>query len=402
LAFRCSRIFVRVGGQIMDNDSLLPLNGVRVVALEQAVAAPFCSRQLVDMGAEVVKVERPGSGDSARSYDGALRGMSAYFAWLNRGKRSIELDLSRKSDHEVCSRLLERADVFIHNFSSGAVERLGFGYERLAESHPRLIWCGISGYGPDGPYREKKAYDMLVQAESGVVELTGSPDAPAKVGISIADIAAGLYGYSSILAALINRGRSGQGERIDISMLECLTEWMMPPLYVWLGAGVVPARVGVRHNMIVPYGAYPCADGEVIFAVQNDSEWRRFCAQVLAMPALADDERFVTNANRLQNRAELEVMIEKKLSKHSQVEVLSWLNQADIATGAVNAIPAVAAHPQLAARGRWVNVASPVGTIPALLPPHNLQHAPPRMGAVPALGEHTNEILAELGVKESE
>jgi itaconate CoA-transferase len=386
----------------MDNDSLLPLNGVRVVALEQAVAAPFCSRQLADMGAEVVKVERPGSGDSARSYDGALRGMSAYFAWLNRGKRSIELDLSRKRDHEVCSRLLERADVFIHNFSSGAVERLGFGYERLAESHPRLIWCGISGYGPDGPYREKKAYDMLVQAESGVVELTGSPDAPAKVGISIADIAAGLYGYSSILAALINRGRSGEGERIDISMLECLTEWMMPPLYVWLGAGVVPARVGVRHNMIVPYGAYPCADGEVIFAVQNDSEWRRFCVQVLAMPALADDERFVTNANRLQNRAELEVMIENKLSKHSQVEVLSWLNQADIATGAVNAVPAVAAHPQLAARGRWVNVASPVGTIPALLPPHNLQHVPPRMGAVPALGEHTNEILAELGVKEFE
>ena len=388
----------------MDNDSLLasllPLSGVRVVTLEQAVAAPFCSRQLADLGADVIKVERPDGGDPARGYDGALHGLSAYFAWLNRGKRSIVLDLKQPRDHELFSRLLERADVFVHNLAPGAVERLGFGYEQLAGSHPRLIWCGISGYGPDGPYREKKAYDLLVQAESGVVSLTGGPDAPAKVGISIADISSGLYGYSSILAALINRQRTGAGERIDISMLECLTEWMMPPLYVWHGTGRIPARMGVRHNMIVPYGAYACADGVVNFAVQNEREWRRFCDQVLAMPALAGDERFATNANRLQNRAELEALIEDRLGKHTRVEVLTRLDQAGIATGAVNDVPAVARHPQLAARRRWVNVASPGGTIPALLPPHNLLHAPPRMRAVPALGEHTQEVLAELGLKE--
>ncbi|MBZ5622755.1 MAG: CoA transferase [Acidobacteriia bacterium] len=386
----------------MEPETSLPLTGIRVVALEQAVSAPFCSRQLADMGADVVKVERSDGGDMARAYDGVLNGVSAYFAWLNRGKRSIVLDLKQPRDLAAFARLLARADVFLHNLVPGAVERLGFGYDQIRETHPRLIWCAISGYGPDGPYREKKAYDMLVQAEAGVVSLTGSPDAPAKVGISIADIAAGLYGYSSILAALLQRERTGSGERIDISMLECLTEWMMPPLYAWHGAGKIPAREGVRHNMIVPYGVYACSDGPVIFSVQNEREWRRLCAGVLDMPALADDPGFATNAGRLQNRVELERLIEERLSRHTQAEALARLDQAGIPTGAVNDVPAVAAHPQLAARRRWAEVDSPGGVIPALLPPHNLQHAPPRMGAVPALGEHTREILAELGLAEVE
>lgn len=382
----------------MANSPQLPLTGIRVVALEQAVAAPFCSRQMADLGADVIKVERPDGGDFSRVYDRDVHGLSAYFVWLNRGKRSIALDLKQPRDHNVFAALLTRADVFIHNLTPGAVERFGFGYEQLHESHSRLIWCGISGYGPDGPYREKKAYDLLVQAESGVVSVTGSPDAPAKVGASIADIAAGLYAYSSILAALLNRHRTGTGERIDISMLECLTEWMMPALYVWHGTGRIPARVGVRHSMIVPYGAYACSGGSVNFAIQNQREWARFCDRVLEMPEMADDPRFAANADRLRNRAELESLIEKRFSTVNQAEVLARLDRANIANGAVNDVAAVAAHPQLTARDRWIEVESPVGSIPALLPPHNLLHAPPRMGAVPALGQHTQEILAELGL----
>jgi itaconate CoA-transferase len=377
-------------------ESSLPLSGIRVVALEQAVSAPFCSRQLADMGADVIKVERPRGGDFARGYDGSLDGISAYFAWLNRGKRSVTLDLKQTADVETFSRLIGRADIFIHNLAPGSVERLGFGYDALAQRHPRLIWCAISGYGPDGPFREKKAYDYLVQAEAGVVSVTGSPDAPAKVGISIADISAGLYGYSSILAALINRERNGRGERIDISMLECLTEWMMPPLYVWLGTGRISERAGVRHNMIVPYGAYRCADGSVNLAIQNEAEWRRFCNQVLQQADVALDPRYASNDRRLENRAHLEALIEERFGRLTQAEVLVRLDKADIASGAMNDIPAVAKHEQLAARHRWVKVATPTGKIPALLPPHNLMHAPPRMGAVPALGQHTEEVLAEI------
>jgi crotonobetainyl-CoA:carnitine CoA-transferase CaiB-like acyl-CoA transferase len=377
-------------------EAALPLSGLRVVALEQAVAAPFCSRQLADMGADVVKVERPDGGDIAREYDGVLGGESAYFAWLNRGKRSIVLDLKRAEEHAICEQLLARADVFVHNLAPQAVERLGFGYDVLAARHPGLIWCGISGYGPDGPYREKKAYDLLVQGESGVVALTGTPEAAAKVGISVADIAAGLYGYSSILAALLQRQRTACGERIDISMLECLTEWVTPPFYVWHGTGRSPRRAGLRHNMIVPYGAYACADGSVMLAVQSDREWQRFCSQVLEMPGVAGDDRFSTNAQRVINRVALEQLIEQRFRRSTQDEVTVMLERADIPTGVVNDMPAVAAHPQLAARGRWATVASPAGEIPALIPPHNLQHAPSRMGAVPRLGEHRAEILAEI------
>ena len=376
--------------------SALPLQGLRVVALEQAVAAPFCSRQLADMGADVIKVERPDGGDFARSYDSALDGMSAYFAWLNRGKRSIVLDLKRDEDRAAFGKLIARADIFVHNLAPGSVERLGLGFDTLKVVHPRLIWCSISGYGPDGPYRDKKAYDLLIQAESGVMSVTGTPDTPAKVGVSIADIAAGLYSYSSILTALWNRERTGCGERIDISMFECLTEWMMPPIYVWLGTGDIPARVGVRHNMIVPYGAYSCGDGSVNFAIQNEREWSRFCTDVLHLPALVHNERFATNVQRLKNRAELEALIEQQFARLSVSEVIARLDHAEIANGAVNDVRAVASHTQLAERGRWVKVPSPNGMIPALLPPHNLMGAPPHMGAVPALGEHTQQVLAEL------
>jgi itaconate CoA-transferase len=375
----------------------LPLAGLRVVALEQAVAGPFASRQLADMGADVIKVERPDGGDSARAYDAAVNGVSAYFAWLNRGKRSVVLDLKRERDRAICASLLARADVFVHNLAPGAVERLGFGYDDLAGDNPRLIWCGISGYGPDGPLREKKAYDMLVQAESGVVSVTGSLDSPAKVGVSIADIASGLYAYSSILAALLRRERTAIGGRIDIAMLECLAEWMAPALSVWQGTGSIPARVGVRHNMIVPYGAYACADGAVLFAVQTQREWQRFCAQVMEAPSLETDARFATNERRLSNRAALESIIEARFRDLARADVTARLERADIPTGAINDVPDVVAHPQLAARGRWRAVNVGGASADALLPPHNLQGASPLMGAVPALGQHTADVLRELG-----
>ena len=375
----------------------MPLAGLRVVALEQAVAGPFASRQLADMGADVIKVERPAGGDSARAYDAVVNGVSAYFAWLNRGKRSVVLDLKRERDRTICTSLLMRADVFVHNLAPGAVERLGFGYDDLARDNPRLVWCGISGYGPDGPLRDKKAYDMLVQAESGVVSVTGGPESPAKVGVSIADIASGMYAYSSILAALVRRERTGIGGRIDIAMLECLAEWMTPALSVWQGTGTIPARVGVRHNMIVPYGAYACADGSVLFAVQTQREWQRFCAQVMESPSLEMDPRFATNADRLANRAELEAIIEGRFRAMARAVVIDRLERADIPTGAVNDVPAVVTHSQLASRGRWRAVNVGGASAQALLPPHNLQGAPPRMDAVPALGEHTAEVLIELG-----
>jgi crotonobetainyl-CoA:carnitine CoA-transferase CaiB-like acyl-CoA transferase len=374
----------------------LPLSGLTVVALEQAVTGPFCSRQLADLGARVIKIERPDGGDFAREYDGALHGVSAYFAWLNRGKESIALDVKSESGRATARELARRADVFIHNLAPGAVERVGLGYDDLKEIAPRLIWVGISGYGPEGPYRDKKAYDMLIQAEAGVVSLTGTPDAPAKVGISVADIAAGLYAYASVLAALRQRDRTGRGDRIDISMLECLVEWMTPQLYVQLGTGSAPVRAGLRHNMIVPYGAYRCADGDVMFAIQNDREWRRFCDVVLQNAALADEPRFLTNPDRVTNRRDLEALIELAFAKRTVRSVVEALERGEIANSVVNDVAAVARHPQLQARGRWTELASYQGPIPALFPPHNLASVTPRMGRVPALGEHTEAILAEL------
>ncbi len=373
----------------------LPFAGLRVVALEQAVAGPFCSRQLADLGADVIKIERPDGGDFARAYDSVLNGLGAHFVWLNRGKRSVVLDLKTEPGRAACARLIARADVFLHNLAPGAVERMGLSYDELSALYPRLIWCGISGYGPDGPYRDKKAYDLLIQAESGVVSLTGSPESPAKVGVAIGDISSGMYAYSSILAALYARDRSGRGQRIDISMLECLTEWMMPPMYVWMGAGEILARTGLRHSMIAPYGVYPCADGALLFAIQNEREWRRFCVDVLDVPGVAD--QFPTNAIRFENRAELDAMIEAVFHKLTRAEVVALLDRAGIANAAMNNTAEAAQHPQLAARHRWAEADSPAGPIRALLPPHNLQDAPPRMGRVPALGEHTREVLEELG-----
>jgi crotonobetainyl-CoA:carnitine CoA-transferase CaiB-like acyl-CoA transferase len=377
----------------------LPLSGIRVVALEQAVAAPFCSRQLGDLGADVVKVERPDGGDFAREYDHALNGLSAYFAWLNRGKRSAALDIKAERDREALRRLVARADVLLHNFAPGAIERLGLGYDELRVSHPRLIWCGISGYGPDGPYRDRKAYDMLVQGEAGAMSITGTPDAPAKVGMPIADIAAGMYAYSSILAALFARERTGRGDRIDISMFESLVEWMSQPVYWSHGTGRLPVRPGMRHSMVVPYGLYSCSNGQVNLSIQNEREWRRFCDQVLLQPEVAEDPRFAGNANRCHNRDELETAIEAVLTRHSCEEILRRLVAAELPVGSVNDVAAVAKHPQLEARNRWGRIGSEVGDIPALKPPQNLQSAPPPMGRVPGLGEHTREILAEIGME---
>lgn len=380
----------------------LPLTGIRVVALEQAVSGPFCSRQLADMGADVIKVERPDGGDFARHYDSALNGLSAYFAWLNRGKRSITLNLKDSHDLSLFTKLLSTADVFVHNLAPGAVERLGCGYDDVHTRHPRLIWCGISGYGPDGPYRDKKAYDLLIQAESGVISLTGTPDSPAKVGISIADISAGLYAYSSIIAALLHRHHTHQGDRIDISMLECLTEWMMPPIHVWQGTGDILQRAGARHNMIMPYGVFPCADGAINFAVQNNREWGRFCEIILQNPDLITDQRFATNANRVKNRADLEALIETYFATLIVSDLLSRFESADIAHSDVNDVPAVANHPQHVARGRWQDVETQFGPIHAFIPPHNLANSPSHMGPVPALGQHTQQILAELAEIDSD
>ncbi len=374
----------------------LPYSGLTVVALEQAVTGPFCSRQFADLGARVIKIERPDGGDFARGYDGALNGMSAYFAWLNRGKESVVLDLKTDVGRAALLRLVARADVFVHNLAPGAVERMGLGYEAVAALAPRLIWVGISGYGPDGPYRNKKAYDMLIQAEAGVVSLTGTPDAAAKVGISVADIAAGLHAFASVQAALRQRDRTDRGDRIDISMLECLVEWVTPQLYVQLGTGAAPPRAGLRHNMIVPYGAYKCADGDVMFAIQNEREWRRLCEVVLGHADLADDPRYARNADRLTNRRELEVLIEKVFGQLTAAAVVERLERGEIANAMVNDVAAVASHPQLAARGRWTELDSFAGTVPALLPPHNLRGVAPRMDRIPALGEHTAAVLAEL------
>ena len=383
----------------------LPFDGLRVVALEQAVAAAFLLKAtLADLGADVIKIERPDGGDFARGYDAHASGISAYFAWLNRGKRSIALDLKTARGIDVCRRLVARADVFLHNLAPGAVERLGFGFDTLAAPHPRLIWCGISGYGPDGPYRDKKAYDLLVQAESGVVSVTGSPDQPAKVGVSIADISSGMYGYSSILAALYARERSGRGQRIDISMLECLTEWMMPPMYVWMGTGEMPPRAGLRHNMIAPYGAYACADGAVIFGIQNEREWVRLCADVLGSPTVHCDRV----ARRLQRRSLRAIapisnaIIEAEFARHTRADMIASLDRADIPNAAMNDTAEAAQHPQLRRPLIcWAEADSPVGPIRALLPPHNLNDAPPHVGRIPALGEHTSEILAELGMEDT-
>lgn len=377
-----------------------PLKGLTVVTLEHAIAAPFATRQLADLGARVIKIERPGVGDFARGYDQRVRGLASHFVWTNRSKESLTLDVKHPGAAEVLQRLvLEQADVLVQNLAPGAAARLGLGYEALSAQKPSLIVCDISGYGGDGPYRDKKAYDLLIQAEAGFVSVTGTPEEPCKAGASIADISAGMYAYSNILAALLERGRTGRGRHIDISMLEALTEWTSFPLYYAFDGAPPPPRTGASHATIHPYGPFPTgADGgSVLFGLQNEREWASFCQTVLQQPALAQDERFAGNAKRVALREELRAIIVEAFAHLTAPQVVQRLEAAQIANARVNTMQEVWAHPQLQARGRWREVGSSAGPLPALLPPGSW-HEEPRMDPVPALGEHTDAILAELGL----
>lgn len=376
---------------------MLPLEGIRVVALEQAVAGPLCSRHLADLGADVVKVERPEGGDLARRYDSVVQGQSTYFVWLNRGKRSIALDLATAPDLAVLEALLARADVLVHNFGPGAIERLGLGWERLHTRWPRLISCGISGYGPDGPYRDRKAFDLLVQAEAGLTDVTGTPESPAKVGISIADIGAGVYATASILAALRLRDADGEGRRIDVSLFDCLAEWMTIPAYHELYSGRPLPRTGLRHSNIVPYGPYRCADGEVVLAVQNEGQWERLCAVVLERPALSADPRFRTNEQRTAARGVLEPLVEEALRPLRRALVEERLRVADVPYATRSTVADLLVHPQLDARSRWASAATPGGRVRAIVPPFNIAGSPSPIGDVPALDAHGAEIRGEVG-----
>jgi itaconate CoA-transferase len=371
------------------------LDGITVVTLEHAIAAPFCTRQLADNGARVVKVERPGVGDFARAYDERVAGQASHFVWTNRSKESLTLDLKHAQAPEILARLLGRADVLVQNLAPGAAARLGLSYEALAPKHPGLIVCDISGYGSDGPYRDKKAYDLLIQSESGFLSVTGTPDDMAKAGCSIADIAAGMYAYSNILAALIERGRTGRGRRIDISMLESMVEWMSFPMYYAYEGAAPPPRAGAAHATIYPYGPFPTGDGRtVMLGLQNEREWQVFCAKVLGEPGLATDERFSANSRRVANRAALRAIIVARFAQLDAAQLVALLDEAQIANAQVNGMAEVWAHPQLKARGRWTTVATPAGAVPALLPPGMTEA---RMDAIPALGQHSESVLAELG-----
>jgi len=377
---------------------LTPLAGITVVALEQAVAAPLATRHLADLGARVIKIERPDGGDFARHYDAAVKGLSSYFVWLNRSKQSLTLDLKRPEAMEVLARLLARADVFVQNLAPGAADRLGLAPAALRDRHPRLIVCTVSGYGAAGPYAAKKAYDLLVQSEVGLVSITGTPDAAAKAGISAADIAAGMYAYSGILTALVARAATGRGATIDVSLFDALGEWMAQPAYYTMYGGAPPPRSGAAHATIAPYGPVRAADGEIVVAVQNAREWTRFCAGVLGWPELEDDDRFRTNALRVKNRDALHVVIESTLGPLPIADIVARLERAGIAYARVNGVAGFVEHPQLVARDVWRDVDSPAGAIRALRPPVRMDGVEPVMRAVPALGEHTTAILEELGI----
>jgi itaconate CoA-transferase len=376
---------------------MLPLEGIMVVSLEQAVAAPFATRQLADLGARVIKIERPGVGDFARGYDATVNGMSSHFVWLNRSKQSLTLNLKENGAKDVLNRLLARADVFVHNLAPGATERLGFGAERLREEHPRLIDCGISGYGSTGPYRDKKAYDLLVQCETGLVSTTGTPETPSKVGISAADIAAGMYAYTGILTALYMRERTGEGAALEVSLLEALGEWMGFPAYFTGYGGSQPPRTGASHAAIAPYGPFEAGDGRVVFlGLQNEREWVKFCEAVLERPELATDPRFDTNSRRVENGEELDEAIDRAFKDLSSEEVISRLDGARIANAGMRTVQEFLDHPQLEARDRWREVDSPVGPIRALVPPVTMQGVESVMEPIPEVGEHTDAILEEL------
>lgn len=375
-----------------------PLDGVTVVTLEHAIAAPFCTRQLADLGARVIKVERPGSGDFARAYDKRVKGLASHFVWTNRSKESITLDVKHPDAKEVLDKLLEEADVLVQNLAPGAADRLGLSYEALSDKHPQLIVCNISGYGDDGPYRDKKAYDLLIQSESGFLSVTGTPESPSKAGCSIADIAAGMYAYTNILSALIQRQKTNKGCNIDVSMLESMVEWMNYPMYYAYEGAQPPIRAGAAHATIYPYGPFNAGDGKsVMLGLQNEREWASFCAIVLRASELAKDERFKSNSDRVANRNELKSIIDHAFSKLTAEQVVELLEEAQIANAHVNDMHDVWNHPQLKARDRWVSVGTSEGAIPALLPPGRTNAFKPRMDAVPGLGQHSASILAELG-----
>ncbi|MFY9929333.1 MAG: CaiB/BaiF CoA-transferase family protein [Streptosporangiaceae bacterium] len=375
---------------------MLPLEGITVVSVEQAVAAPYATRQLADLGARVIKVERPGTGDFARNYDTTVKGMASYFVWLNRGKQSLSVDLKTAAGLSVLTRLIDHADVFVQNLAPGAAARMGLSAPSLRARDGRLIVCDISGYAPDGPMGDRRAYDLLIQCETGVLSVTGSEEAPAKAGISIADIAGGTFAFSSILAALYARERTGAGAALQVSLFEALTEWMAQPMYYAMYTGVPPARTGTSHATIAPYGAFRTGEGGTVqLAVQNDREWRRLCDQVLGRPDLAGDSRFATNTARVANRPDLHREMEAALSRYPAGQVLDMLDAAQIANGRFNTVSDLLVHPQL--EHRWGEVESPAGPIRALPSPISLGAAIPALGPIPAAGEHTDQILAELG-----
>ncbi len=378
----------------------LPLDGLVVVACEQAVAAPLATRHLADLGARVIKVERPGTGDFARSYDRAVHGLSSHFVWLNRSKESLALDLKAPGSVDTLLELLGHADVFVQNFAPGAAERLGLGAQALRERYPRLVTCSISGYGASGPYRDAKAYDLLIQSEAGLVSVTGSEATPAKCGIPAADIGAGMYAFSAILAALYERERTGRGSEVEVSLFDSLIEWMGYPLYYAGYGGEPPRRSGTHHAAIAPYGTYAAGDGtEVVLAIQNEREWVAFCAQVLLLPAMATDARFADGAARVANRRDLDERIGACFSSLDGDALLARLSKARIAFARQRELAEVLGHPQLEARGRWTTVASPVGPLRATLPPIVLPGRAPRMDPVPDVGAHTQDILGWLAAR---
>ena len=375
-----------------------PLDGVTVVTLEHAIAAPLCTRQLADLGARVIKIERPGAGDFARDYDTRVRGLASHFVWTNRSKESVTLDVKHPEAKVILGKLLAEADVLVQNLAPGAAARLGLGYEELSQQYPRLIVCDISGYGADGPYAQKKAYDLLIQSESGFLSVTGTPETPSKAGNSIADISAGMYAYSSILAALLQRGQTGRGSHIDVSMLETMVEWMSFPLYYAFEGAAPPKRTGASHATIYPYGPFRAGDGKlVMFGLQNEREWATFCDKVLGQPALATDARFASNGLRTAARAQVDEVIHGAFASFTAAQVVERLDAAGIANARINDIAEVWQHPQLAARNRWTTVGTSAGPVPALKPPAGLDGVEPRMDPVPALGEHTATVLRELG-----
>ncbi|MGW6569006.1 CaiB/BaiF CoA transferase family protein [Streptomyces sp. NPDC054975] len=382
----------------------LPLEGITVVAVEQAVAAPFATRQLADLGARVIKIERPDGGDFARGYDTAARGLASHFVWCNRGKESVAVDLKDARGLDLVHRLVAGADVFVQNLAQGAAARLGLDAAPLCAAHPRLIAVDVSGYGPGGPYAHKRAYDMLVQCEAGLVSVTGTAEQPVKSGIPAADIAAGMYAYAGVLAALVRRGTTGRGGPVEVSLLDSLAEWMGHPLHHGMHGGTAPARTGLAHAVIAPYDAYPTADGSmVLLSVQNDREWRRLAEHVLERPDLADDPAFATNTARVAGRAATDAVVAGALAPLTAAEALARLDAAGIACARLNTVADLADHPQLAARERWREMESPVGPLRSLLPPVTFPDGPEApMGRVPGLGDDTDVVLAELGVHPEE